>query len=118
MKNMKTIQLGRLDIETWDWTVSKIAWKDFVHVLLFLDLRNAFDTVNHQVLLLNLNDMVSETRLSYGLNHILPDRVLQTKVNDVRSPSMPLSCGVPQGSILGPLFFMIYVNNLSTCISH
>ena len=80
-----------------------------------LDLQKAFDTVDHEILCQKLSVMgvVSvEWFRSY-----LSDRTQMVNVNNTSSDFQKITCGVPQGSILGPLLFLCYVNDMSMSIS-
>ena len=78
----------------------------------FIDLKKAFDTVNHKILL--------EKLLLSGINgntlrlvsDYLKNRFQKTICNGKMSILNKVTCGIPQGSILGPLFFLIYINDL------
>ena len=82
-----------------------------------IDLKEAFDTTDHAIFLRKL--------AIYGLDlgylrffvSYLVDRSQTCCVNGTVSRASELRCGVPQGSILGPLFFFIYINDLPNCLN-
>ena len=80
--------------------------------LLFLDLSKAFDTVDHNVIRLKLKSLgIKETSVSWFVSY-LSDRSQYTVVDGTSSGVERVSTGVPQGSILGPLLFTCYINDL------
>jgi hypothetical protein len=87
-------------------------------LLVCLDLSAAFDTIDHALLLGRLSDVVrlSDTVLSWFSSY-LSDRFQRVLVNQCFSAETPLLCGVPQGSVLGPVLFSLYTKPLSELIS-
>ena len=82
----------------------------------FIDLRKAFDTVNHKVLLKKLKHIgISSTVLNWCVSYIY-GRSQKTVANGVISDSREVTYGVPQGSFLGPLFFLAYINGMSNAV--
>ena len=89
-----------------------------VTLLVMLDLSAAFDTVNHEMLVNTIASRfgISGTVLDWFRSY-LDGRKQRVVVNDAMSEEMHLNCGVPQGSCLGPVLFVIYISSLYDVIS-
>ena len=80
-----------------------------VTMAVFVDLRKAFDTVNHKILRKKLAFYgIRDKHIDWCENY-LTGRSQTTLANNNRSVPARVSCGVPQGSVLGPLFFIMYI---------
>ncbi len=79
---------------------------------IFCDLSKAFDCVEHETLLLKLEHYGIRGASLNLLKSYLQDRQLKVQVNKVNSQGASISMGVPQGSILGPFLFLVYINDL------
>ena len=81
----------------------------------FLDFSKAFDTVDHLILKMKLNKYgIKGTQLKWFEDYMNDRKQYVTYNNSAKSKSQTIKCGVPQGSILGSLLFLIYINDLST----
>ena len=90
--------------------------KGKMNSVVFLDIRKTFDTVNHKILLDKLNHYgIRDGELSFFSSY-LHRRTQCCSVNEHKSTFSEITCGVPQGSILGPLLFIIYMNDLPSYV--
>lgn len=88
-----------------------------IPINVYIDLSKAFDTLNHGILLSKL--------MHYGIQNVeldcfknyLSNRYQLTQINGEKSDLKAIETGVPQGSILGPLLFLIYINDIPNCSS-
>ena len=86
--------------------------------IVMLDLQKAFDCIDHHILLQKLRFIGMSEKVTKWFEGYLIGRKQFITMNGISSNTKELTCGIPQGTIVGPMLFSIYVNDLPTAVKH
>ena len=89
-----------------------------VVIATFIDAMKAFDTVNHKILLQKAKKYGIKGQVLLWLENYLNERYQCTIANNIVSDIKLITCGVPQGSVCGPLLFLLYINDISDVLEN
>ena len=85
---------------------------------IYLDYAKAFDKVDHQLLLSKLQLYGFHSKIIKWIESVLTNRSQQVIVDSHMSITAPIISGFPQGTVLGPILLLIFINDIASCVSH
>ena len=88
------------------------------NLVVLLDLKKAFDTIDHSILFSKLELYGITGNALSMIRTYLSGRNKKCQLSDKMSTARRIKCGIPKGSILGPLLFLTYINDLPQCLNH
>ena len=86
--------------------------------MILIDLQKAFDTINHEILINKMEFLGFSKNVILWFKSYLSHRKFKVNLNKSFSEPGQLLCGVPQGSILGPLLFFLYINDMPQAVKY
>ena len=97
-------------------SIKKFLDKKYIVSGIFIDLEKAFDTINHSILCDKLNYYGFRCKSNDLTKSYLTNRKQFVSINGYDSTKLDINCGVPQGSMLGPFLFLLYINDLQNSL--